>query len=73
MLQDCFCFMFWLFGPEACVVSSPRPGIEPTLPAVESEVLTPGSSGKSQKVFKNMKQERYMQKLGGKNESRIIE
>ena len=65
--------MFWLFDPEACGVSSPWPGIEPTLSAFESEVLTTGSAGKSQEIFKNMKQERYMQKLGGKNESRKIE
>ena len=31
-------FMFWLFGPEACGLLMPRPGMEPTRPVVEGEV-----------------------------------
>ena len=39
--------MFWFFGPEACGILAPRPGIEPTPPALDSEVLTTGLPGKS--------------------------
>ena len=39
--------MFWFFGREACGVSAPRPGIEPTPPVLEGEVLTTGPPGKS--------------------------
>ena len=34
--------MFWFFGPEACGIPAPRPGIEPVPPALEGEVLTTG-------------------------------
>jgi len=37
LLQYCFCFMFWLFGPRACGIIALQPGIEPTPTA---EVLT---------------------------------
>ena len=47
LLQYCFCFMFWFFGPEACGILAPQPGIEPTHPALEGEVLTTGPPGKS--------------------------
>ena len=40
--------MFWFFGHEACGILAPRPGIEPTPPALEGEVLTTGPLGKSQ-------------------------
>ena len=30
-------FMFWVFGPKACGISAPRPGIEPLPPALEGE------------------------------------
>ena len=40
-------FLFWLFGQEACRILAPRPGIEPTLPTLEGEVLTTGPPGKS--------------------------
>ena len=30
--------MFWCFGCEACGILAPRPGIEPTPPALEGEV-----------------------------------
>ena len=32
--------MFWSFGPEACDILAPQPGIEPTLPAFEGKVPT---------------------------------
>ena len=40
-------FLFWFFGQEACRILAPRPGIEPTLPTLEGEVLTIGPPGKS--------------------------
>ena len=45
MLLFFLCFGF--FGPEACGILAPRPGIEPTVPALEGEVLTTGPPGKS--------------------------
>ena len=39
--------MFWFFGREAYGILAPRPGIEPTPPALEGEVLTTGPPGKS--------------------------
>ena len=39
--------MFWFFGPEACGILAPWPGIEPAPPALEGEVLTTGPPGKS--------------------------
>ena len=47
LLQYCFCFMSWFFGHETCGILAPRPGIEPTPPALEGEVLTTGLPGKS--------------------------
>ena len=47
LLQYCFCFMFWFFGHEACGIFAPQPGIEPTPPALEGEVLTARPPGKS--------------------------
>ena len=49
LLQHCFCFMFWgfFFGLQACGISASWPGIEPAPPALESEVLTTGTPGKS--------------------------
>ena len=41
-------FMFWFFGHEACGILSPLPGIKPSPPALEGEVLTTGPPGKSQ-------------------------
>ena len=29
VLQNCFCFMFWFFGHEACGILAPWPGMEP--------------------------------------------
>ena len=47
LLQYCFCFMFWFFGPEACGILAPRPGVKPTPPALEGQILTIGPPGKS--------------------------
>ena len=45
-LLYCFCFlMFWFFGPEACEILVPLPGIKPTPPALEVEVLTTDHQG----------------------------
>ena len=43
--------MFWFFGPEACGILAPRPGIEPAPPALEGEVSTTGLPGKSHKCL----------------------
>ena len=51
LLQYCFCFMFWIFGPEACGILAPRPGIKPTPSALEGEVLTTGLPGKSLQLY----------------------
>ena len=42
-------YVFWFFGPEACGILAPRPGIEPAPPALEGRVLTTGPPGKSPK------------------------
>ena len=47
LLEYYFYFMFWLPGWKACGILAPWPGMEATLPAVEGEVLTTGSPGKS--------------------------
>ena len=47
MLPHCFCFRFWFFGLNACGMLAPPPGIEPTAPALEGEVLTTRPPGKS--------------------------
>ena len=39
--------MFWFFCPEACGILALQPGIEPSLPAVEGEMLIPGPPEKS--------------------------
>lgn len=39
--------MFWFFGPEACGILGPPPGMEPSLPALEGKVLTTGPPEKS--------------------------
>ena len=51
LLQYCFYFMFWFFGPKACRILAPRPEIEPVLPALEGKVLTTGPPGKSLGAF----------------------
>ena len=46
LLQHCFCFMFCIFGHQACGLSSPtRDGIH--TPVLEGKVLTTGPPGKS--------------------------
>ena len=42
--------MFLFFGPEACGILAPQPGIQPPPPALEGEVLTAGPPGESRKV-----------------------
>ena len=44
-------FMFWLSGHEACGISAPQAGIEPTPPALEGLVLTPEPPGKSPELL----------------------
>ena len=51
LLQYCFYFMLWFFGPETRGILVPRPGIEPAPPALEGEVLTTGLPGKSQQYL----------------------
>ena len=46
--------MFWFSGREACGILAPQPGIEPAPPALEGEVLTTGSPGKSPILFKSL-------------------
>ena len=43
--------MFCFFGCEACGILAPQPGIEPTPPALEGEVLTTGPQGKSLNLY----------------------
>ena len=38
--------MFWIFGLEACGTLGPWPGIEPTPPSLDGEVITTGPPGK---------------------------
>ena len=40
---------FFFFGPEACGILDPQPGIEPSVPALEGEVLPTGLQVKSWK------------------------
>ena len=40
LLQRGFCFMVWCLGHMVCRILVPRPGIKPTPPALEGEVLT---------------------------------
>ena len=46
----CYVLVFW---PEVCGILAPQPGIEPTPPVLESEILTNGSPGKSLPTFLN--------------------
>ena len=55
LFQYCFCFMFWLFDPEAGGISAPwiwisvrsRPGIKLATPASVGKILNTGPPGKS--------------------------
>ena len=51
LLQYCFCFMFWFFGPEPCGILAPQPGIETTPPALEGDHQ--GSSWTTREVPSN--------------------
>ena len=42
-----FCLIFWFFDPEACGILASQPGMEPTPPTLEGEVLPIGLPGKS--------------------------
>ena len=56
LLQYCFCFVFlifFFFGPEACGILAPQPGIEPAPPALEDNFLTTGSPGTPLLVFES--------------------
>ena len=46
-IASVLCFQF--FGNEAYGILAPQPGIEPTPPALEGEILTTGPAGKSRK------------------------
>ena len=46
-------FYVLVFWPEVCGILAPQPGIEPSPPALESEILTNGSPGKSFPTFLN--------------------
>ena len=52
LLQYCFWFIFQFFCLEACGVLLPPPGMEPTLPTLEGEVLTTGPPGFQFTFFK---------------------
>ena len=43
--------MCWYFGQKAHGILAPQPGIEPTVPALEDEVLNTGPPGKSLKML----------------------
>ena len=43
--------MFWFFGLKAFGILAPRPGIELTLPELESEVLNIGPQGSPPKLL----------------------
>ena len=47
LLQYGFCFMFWLFGQEACRILVPQPRIKPAPPALEGKVPAMGPPRKS--------------------------
>ena len=46
-----FLFYVLAFWPQACGILAPKAGIEPTLPALEGEVLTTGPPGESPNVW----------------------
>ena len=46
--------MFWVFGRESCGILVSQPGIDPILPALESEVLTTGPLGKPLDISLNL-------------------
>ena len=50
LLQCCSCFIFCIFGQEACGILAPQPGIEPAPPALKGEVSTPGAPRKSNHI-----------------------
>ena len=64
LLQYCFCSIFWFFGPEACGILAPHPGIKPAPPALEGKVLPTGPPGKSQYFsFKKGREKENLRKM----------
>ena len=53
LLQNCFCFMLWFSGHEACGILALQLRIEPAAPALEGEVLNTRPPGKSCFYFLN--------------------
>ena len=53
--------MFWFFGREAYGILAPQPGIEPTPPALEGEVLTTGPPEKSPRLYLKARKTEYAQ------------
>ena len=49
-LQHCFCFIFWVFGPELCGILAPWSEVKPVPPALEGDFLTTGPPAKSKEV-----------------------
>ena len=80
MLQCCFCcfyiffcvFFFFFFCKEACTILVPRPGIEPTSPALEHEVLTTGPPGNSRHILLVKQSPRPDSKGGNVNSYTLI-
>ena len=60
-IASVLCFGF--FGCEACGILAPWPGIKPTHPALESEVLTTGPPGKSQRQILDSGEYKRLQHL----------
>ena len=61
----CFRFTFCFYGFKACGILAPWPGTEPTLPALEDEVLTTEPLGKlqTQSILKSTKMPVLMNEL----------
>ena len=63
LLKYCLFDVFCFFGHEACAILAPQPGIKPTTPPLESEVLTNGPPGKFQDTFEVKSGRRYPTRL----------
>ena len=51
LLQYCYCFLFCCFGPQACGILAPQPGVKPISPALEGEVSPTGPPRNSPEVL----------------------
>ena len=49
LVQCCFCFLFWFFGPEACGILGPWWGTKISLPVLEGEDVTTALPSKFQR------------------------